>query len=552
MTTHDAVFVGAGINSLAGAALLAQAGWDVCVLEQQERLGGCIYTSSELTLPGFTHEVLASWHPLWTGGAAYAELKDELDRRGVEYLNTDVPTGSTLPDGRAAFVRRTTEDNVAELDRHAPGDGAAWEAMFDTFMANADLSFGLLSVELWSGTGLDLGRKAVRRLGRRGTLELLGSTLSTCRDWLGDTFESEEAHALLAPWVLHTGLGPDQATSGFMTQVIAAALQLGGMPVPRGGGQQLVDALAGIVRDGGGTLRTGARVERILVSRGRATAVRIDGGETMGATRAVVANVTPTALYGSLLAAGEVPDPVATAARRFRYGRGEMQIHLALDEIPRWKGPRADDLSRCPLVHVTTGLDGVSRGVNEAERGLLPARSTIAVGQPHVLDPLRAPGGKAILWLQLQEIPRAPVKGDAAGEIDVGDGTWTEELRERYADRIVGWLGESIENLDAATLKRVVLSPADIERLNVNIVGGDIYGGSCALDQNLIWRPFAQAPGHRTPVEGLWHIGASTHPGPGLGGGSGYLVYKELTRAPLPRRALASARQRLQQTVARS
>ncbi|MBM3677437.1 MAG: NAD(P)/FAD-dependent oxidoreductase [Actinobacteria bacterium] len=188
---------------------------------------------------------------------------------------------------------------------------------------------------------------------------------------------------------------------------------------------------------------------------------------------------------------------------------------------------------------MTTGLDGVSQGVNEAERGLLPARSTIAVGQPCVLDPGRAPDGKSILWLQLQEMPGGPVKGDAAGEIDVGDGTWTESLREAYADRIVARLGESIENLGSATAKRVVLSPADIESLNCNLVGGDIYGGSCALDQNLLWRPLPSAPGHRTEVDGLFHIGASTHPGPGLGGGSGYLVAKELTKPPLTRRVLA-------------
>jgi phytoene dehydrogenase-like protein len=131
------------------------------------------------------------------------------------------------------------------------------------------------------------------------------------------------------------------------------------------------------------------------------------------------------------------------------------------------------------------------------------------------------------------------VKGDAAGEVDVGDGTWTESLRELYADRVVARLAESIQNLPNETVARVVLSPSDIERANVNLVGGDIYGGSCALDQNLLWRPLAQAPGHRTPVGGLWHIGASTHPGPGLGAGSGYLVYRELTRPTLGRRVLA-------------
>lgn len=532
MSSHDAVFVGSGINALAGAALLARAGWDVCVLEREDRAGGCVYTSSDLTLPGFTHEVMASWHPLWTGGAAYAELKPELDRRGVVYLNTDLPTGSAFPDGSAAFVSTSLEANVAEL-------GDAWGPFFEGFMANADLAFGLLGTELWSGAGLDLGRRAVRRLGRRGLLELMGRTLVTARDWLGETFEREATHGVLAPWVLHTGLGPDQASSGFMTQVIAAALQLGGMPVPRGGGRELVRALVGIVEDAGGQVRTGADVERVLVSEGRATAVRLVGGETVQATRAVVADVTPTQLYGRLLAEGEVPPEVAAAGRRFRYGRAEMQIHIAMEAPPRWRGDRAEELARCPLVHVTTGLDGVSRAVNEAERGLLPARSTIAVGQPCALDPARAPDGGWILWLQLQETPRAPVKGDAAGEIDVGDGTWTEELREAYADRVVGRLGESIANLHEETLQRVVLSPADLESLNVNLVGGDIYSGSCALDQNLLWRPFAQAPGHRTAVRGLWQIGASTHPGPGLGGGSGYLVYKELTKPALTRRLLA-------------
>ena len=255
MATFDAVFVGSGINSLVGAALLAREGWSVCVLERNDVAGGCIRTSTDLTLPGFTHEVLASWHPLFTGSAAYAELEGELTARGVVYVNTDLPTGTAFPDGSAAFITGSLEGNVAEFDRLAPGDGAAWERQFNEFMGNADLAFGILSTELWSTAGLTLGRKALRRLGRRGLLEFAGNTLVSCRDWVSTTFESEAAHGVLAPWVLHTGLGPDQATSGFMTQVIGAALQLGGMPVPVGGGVRLVDALAGIVTDAGGEVR---------------------------------------------------------------------------------------------------------------------------------------------------------------------------------------------------------------------------------------------------------------------------------------------------------
>jgi phytoene dehydrogenase-like protein len=553
MAGFDAVFVGAGINSLASAALLSKAGWNVCVLERNDYLGGCIKTSSEVTAPGFTHEVLASWHPLWTGSPAYAELREDLDQRGVEYLNTDLPTGVAFPDGSSAFLTTSLEDNVAELERHAAGDGSAWQAMFNGFMKNADLSFGVLGTELWSPAGLGLGRQALRRFGRRGLLVYTGHMLSSCRDWLGDTFKSEAAHGLLAPWVLHTGLGPDQATSGFMTQVIACALQLGGVPVPKGGGVRLVEGLTEIVQDAGGELRTGADVERILVSAGRATGVRLAGGETIRAERAVVASVTPTQLYGTLLGDNEVPTDLRHAAGRYRYGRGEMQIHIALNERPSWHGD--ERLSQTAIVHVTPGLDGVSRAVNEAERGLLPAEATIVCGQPVAVDPSRAPDGSWIVWIQLQELPAGRVKGDAAGELNVADGSWTEKLREAYADRIVARLGRHIRNLERATIERVTLSPADIAALNVNLVGGDIYGGSCALDQNFLFRPLPQAPGHRTPVDGLWHIGASTHPGPGLGAGSGYLVYKELTKPSLPRRALAkvpAVGQRLQQSVART
>jgi phytoene dehydrogenase-like protein len=171
---------------------------------------------------------------------------------------------------------------------------------------------------------------------------------------------------------------------------------------------------------------------------------------------------------------------------------------------------------------VTPGLDGVSRAVNEADRGLLPEEATIVVGQPLTIDPSRAPDGKGLLWIQLQELPRR--------------FEWNDDARERYADRIQARLARHIPNLESSIVKRVALGPHDLERLNVNLVGGDPYGGALSLDQNFLWRPFAQSPGHRTPVERLWHIGASTWPGPGLGGGSGTLVAQELLKPPLTQR----------------
>jgi phytoene dehydrogenase-like protein len=314
--------------------------------------------------------------------------------------------------------------------------------------------------------------------------------------------------------------------------VIAVAVQEGGMPVPRGGGDRLVEALAQLIRDHGGVLETERDVERVLVEDGVARGVRTTDGEAVYVRRAVVANVTPTQLYWRLLGDDET-------AQDFRYGRADMQIHFALSEPPRWEGD--ERLARTAIVHVTPGLDGVSRAVNEAERGLLPAEATIVVGQPLTMDPSRAPDGAGLLWIQLQELPWR-LKGDAAGEIDVGEGRWTEALRERYADRIQARLARHITNLDSAMRARTVLSPADLQAADCNLVHGDPYAGSLALDQNFLWRPFPASPGHRTRIDGLWHIGASTHPGPGLGAGSGTLVARQLLEPPLPERTVRRIR----------
>jgi phytoene dehydrogenase-like protein len=502
-------------------------------VERERELGGAVKTA-ELTQPGFQHDVFSAWHPLWVGGPAHAALGADLAQRGLEYMNTDQPTGTVYPDGESAFLTTSTDRNAAELDRHAAGDGGAWRDTIARVAGQAELVFGVLGTELWSRAGAALAVKAYRHLGRRGLAAFGGEIVQSSRDWLETTFRSERAHGLLAPWVLHTGLGPDAAASGFMTRVIAFAIEAGGMPVPRGGGARLVDALVRLIEDHGGRCETGRDVERVVVANGRATGVRVADGDVVTAGRAVICNVTPTQLYGRLLDKAEVPADVREGGKRFRFGRSEMQVHFALSEPAFWDGD--ERLGRTAIVHVTPGLDGVSRAVNESERGLLPAEATVVVGQPLTVDDSRAPAGRGVLWVQLQELPWR-VKGDAAGELDIGDGTWTESLRESYADRIQARIARHVVNLESSMLERVVLSPADLQAANVNLQQGDPYAGSLALDQNFLWRPFATQPGHRTPVDRLFHIGASTWPGPGLGAGSGTLVAQDLLRRKPAERA---------------
>src|SRR2546421_4260547 len=337
---HDAVIVGSGINSLACAALLSRGGWDVCVLEREAELGGAIKTA-ELTRPGFVHDVFSAWHPLWVGGPAHAELAGELGERGLEYLNTEHPTATLFPDGGGAFLSTDAAANDAE-------HGDAWRESMAAVGAQAELVFGVLGTELWSRAGAGLAVGAFRRLGRRGLVEFGAELVQSSRDWLETTFASERTHGLLAPWVLHTGLGPDAAASGFMNRVIAFAIEAGGMPIPRGGGARLAEALVRLIEDHGGTCRTDADVDRVLIQDGRASGVRLAGGDRIAARRAVVCNVTPTQLYGRLL---DVAGDVAKAGKRFRFGRSEMQIHYALSEPPRWDGD--DRLARTAIVHVT-------------------------------------------------------------------------------------------------------------------------------------------------------------------------------------------------------
>jgi phytoene dehydrogenase-like protein len=236
--------------------------------------------------------------------------------------------------------------------------------------------------------------------------------------------------------------------------------------------------------------------------------------------------VTPQALYGSLLNSGDVAAKVRVDSRRYRYGRGAMQIHLALDRPVSWTDDRLD---RVPLVHVGTGADSTGVACAQAEANALPAEPTVVVGQQHILDKSRVPVGKASLWVQLQEVPYRPT-GDAAGQLNTADG-WSDSLKRGYLDRILARIGRHATGLESSIIATNVISPPELEQANVNARFGDPYGGSAELDQNLMWRPLPSAANHRTSVAGLWHIGSSTHPGPGLGGGSGHLVAQRLARS---------------------
>ncbi|MFK4105755.1 phytoene desaturase family protein [Streptomyces sp. NPDC019531] len=522
--TVDVVVVGSGVNGLVAAAELAKGGWSVALVERGERLGGFIATEQR-TLPGYLHDTYSSWHPLFVSGAAYAVLGQDLHQHGLDYRNTDdLVTATVTDDGRVVLAHRDAA-TTARTFAH-PEDGAAYLAMLRRFLDNADAIGGLIGGEPRSPRTLGHVLRLLRRERFTGTETWLRAALTSARSYCRSTFRGDEPDLLWAPWMLHAGLSPDHASGGLMLPVLAATLHRFGLPVVAGGAGNFVSAFQKLLGELGVDVCTGRTVERLLVSDGRVRGV-VCGGETIRARRAVLASVTPTALYGDLLPAdAPVPPVVRDQARRFRYGRAAMQIHVALSAPLGW---RDDRLAAVPLLHLSDGSASTAIACAEAEAGLLPRRPTVVVGQQHVLDPSRVPEGAAALWLQLQELPYEP-KGDAADELDVTGG-WTKELTDGYVRRVLARVARHAPDLPGKTLAWDAVTPDDLARYNPNAVAGDPYGGSAELDQNLLWRPLPAASRHATPVAGLWHIGASTHPGPGLGGASGHLVAQQLMRA---------------------
>ena len=500
--------------------MLALKGDRVLLLEREAVPGGCLRTG-EVTLPGFHHDVMAATWVLFLTSPAGAVLGPHLARHGFEYCHTPHPTAVVRPNGEALVLTTDRVQNVAAFNALAAGDGDRHLADVGGVEADAPFLFGLLGGSLWSWGTVRLLWGQVRKRGLRGLAAWFGRALIPARGWLETGYASPLVQALYAPWVLHCGLTPESTCSGQMGKVVAFALEAAGAPVVKGGSGAAVSAFVALIAEMGGEVRTGADVDRVLVKDGRVAGVALVSGEEI-ACRSVLASVAPGQLQGRLLREVNLPEDRAAAAA-FRHGRGNFQVHYALDRVPEWLPA---GLEQVALVHLADGIDSVSKSANEAERGMLPVVPTICVGQPSALDPSRCPDGKAVLWVQVPDAPRV-VKGDAAGVIAT-DGGWSVAVREAFADRIEGVLSRHIKDFAGIKLARRAYSPKDLEAMNINLVGGDPYGGLCSIDQFFLFRPYPHSTNGTGPVRGLIHIGASTHPGPGLGGGSGYLAAKRL------------------------
>jgi phytoene dehydrogenase-like protein len=518
--SYDAILIGSGHNALVAAAYLARAGWQVLILEMNDRPGGWVRTE-ELTLPGFRHDVYASTIPLWLLSQAHRDLGSELADRGLTFVTPEVPTGVSFPDGRTAAFFANMAANIAEFERLAAGDGTAWMKLFEEFGQVGEL-FGRLS-------NLDLGSPEAEILLRQLLVAPEGHRpspyavkyMTSASRFLRERFQSEVSHALLGTWMMHLGRGVDDSNGAFFLPLVLSTLQMVGTPMPIGGVEKLVQALVQLITDHGGVVLCNQKVEQIITHEGKAIAVRTQDGEYFPAAKAILANLNPDQLYQQLLSESSIHSEHRTELGKHQYSYGAFQVHLALSEPPQWPDKR---LQHSGQVHLTTGLDGVSQGVNAALRGYLPKVPTVSVDTPTNHDRSRAPAGKSIMRIQATEVP-VHLRGDVAELIKVGEGVWTEDIKNQFADRLLQIVGHHLSNVPGAILARHIVSPTELAASNLNAGPGAITSVARDITEYALWKPQ-----HQTIIPNLYLLGAATWPGHGVGGASGYIVAQQLLK----------------------
>jgi len=455
--------VGAGPNGLAAAIVLAQAGMKVEVLEAQSRPGGAAHTL-ELTLPGFRHDFGSAIYPMAAGSPFFSSLP--LRDHGLEWIHSPSALAHPLDDGTAVMLDRDLSATATSLGV----DGPAWDKLMRPF------------VDRWAEFAPEILRpvsfipKHPWLMARFGMVGLRSAQAVARR------FRDPRTRALFAGLAAHSFLSLDEPLSAAFAILMAVPAHAVGWPIPRGGAQSISDALVSLLTSLGGTVRTSTPVEHLAA---------------LENYQLFLCDLTPQQL---IKVGGErLSESYKARLGKFRYGAAAFKVDYALNAPIPWK---ASECSRAATVHLGGSFEEIAASEKSVRNGQHAERPFVLLAQPSLFDSSRAPAGKHTAWAYCH-VPN----GSKVNMLEK-----LENQIERFAP-----------GFRASVLARHVFSPANLESMDANLVGGDIGGGVMDMRQFLFrptWRHYA------TSARDIYICSASTPPGGGVHGMCGYHAAK--------------------------
>lgn len=451
-----AIVVGSGPNGLAAAITLAQTGLAVDVYEAEAEPGGAARTLP-LTQPGFLHDFGSAVHPMAVGSPFFKSLP--LEKYGLEWVHGEAPLAHPLDDGTAVVLER----DVRTVDRVLGMDGRRWRTLLDPLVEHWD-EF----VKDALGPVMRVPRHPLR-MARFGM-----SALQPARWIARNEFEGVRVRALFAGLAGHSFLSFDRPLSSAVGLVLGAAAHAVGWPVPKGGSGSITRALIAHLESLGGKVHTAQRID--------AQAWRKLGGEKT----LTLFDTTPRAV--AAIVGDKTTAKFRDVAQRFVPGPGAFKVDYALAQPVPWK---ASECARAITVHLGGTFEEIAAAEDAVVRGRCAQKPFVLVAQPSLYDPSRAPEGKHVLWAYCH-VPNGS---------DVDMTEWIEAQIERFAP-----------GFKDCVMERKVSSPAALETMDANLVGGDISGGAMTA------RQFVFRPGCATGTPGVYLCSSSTPPGGGVHG----------------------------------
>src|SRR5580693_920163 len=459
-----ACVIGAGPNGLAAAIVLTQAGLQVDILEAESTPGGAARTL-ELTLPGFRHDFGSAVFPLGAGSPFFSSLP--LIDHGLEWIHSPAPLAHPLDDGTAVMLERdlgATKDSLGV-------DGPAWDKLMRPF------------VERWNEFAAEILRpvSVVSRhpwLMARFGMVALQPARSVAR-----RFREQRTRALFAGLAAHSFLSLDEPLSAAFGIMMAVPAHAVGWPIPRGGAHSLTDALCGILATFGTKVATSSPVQSLAL---------------LEKYDLLLCDLSPRKL--AEIGGQRLSENYKHRLGRYRYGAGAFKVDYALSAPVPWK---ARECLRAATVHLGGSFEEIAASEKAMRMGSHAERPFVLLAQPSLFDRTRAPADKHTAW--------------AYCHVPNGSKEDMLERLEKQIERFAPGFRECV-------LARRVFSPAGLEGMDANLVGGDIAGGALDLRQFLFrptWRQYA------TSARDIYICSASTPPGGGVHGMCGFHAAKK-------------------------